>query len=160
MDHAKRPPLSLVLRRFEHEVVELLPADPPTAAPTDPAAAACRLDVRVEGDTRVYHVVLPANLIIRPVDWRRFSYDHEKVKELLSLCVRDNLPLVGFEPWSDAQKARVETALRSALRDLSSVFDLESVNCDGREDSRLLATIEGTHKNGERRSYCLEVAQS
>jgi hypothetical protein len=160
MEHAKHPPLSLVLRRFENEVVELLPANPPTAGESDPAAAACRIDVRAEVDTRVYHVVLPDYLMVRPVDWRRFSYDHEKVQELLSRCVRDNLPQVGFEPWSEAQKARVEATLRLALGDLSSLFDLESVDCEAREDNRLLATIEGAHKNGERRSYWVEVAQS
>ena len=158
MEHAKCPPLTLVLRRFEHEVVELLPANPPMGALPDQAAAACRIGVRTDGDTQIYHVVLPDHLMVRPVDWKRFSYDHTKVKELLLSCVRDNLLPLGIEPWSEAQKERAEITLRLALGDLSSMFDLKSVRCECQEGGRVRTTIEGEHKNGERLSYGVEVA--
>ena len=120
MEPAKRPPPYLVLRRFEHEAVELLPVNARTAAVQDSEAAACRIAVSTDGDTQVFSVNLPESLRVRPVDWRRFAYDHEKVAELLSLCVRDNWLQLIFEPWSDDLRQHAETIMMLALGDLSS----------------------------------------
>jgi len=113
-----------------------------------------------EEDTQIYSVVLPDGLTVRPVDWRRFAYDHAKVTELLSRCIRDNLQALDFVtfgvwPWSDEQRTFAETTLMVALADLSSIFDIESVRFERHEDGSLLTTIEGAHKNGEHKTCCI-----
>ncbi len=157
MEHAKHPPLAIVLRRFKNEVVELLPANTQMSADEASASAVLRIRTGTDGDHVVYHVLLPDTLTVQPVDWRRFAYDHSKVAELLSVCVRDNvLPMI-FEPRSDDLREVAETTLTVALGDLSSVFDVLSVRCESPEPPGLLVTIEGEHKSGERRSYVVRV---
>jgi hypothetical protein len=161
MENVKRPRRRIVLRRFANglgtEVIELLPGNAPMAAGQDPADAACTLSAWTEGEFCIYTVDLPENLMVRPVDWRRFAYDHAKVEALVSLCVRDNLREVLFEPWSERLRERVETTLMLALDDLRSVFETRSVRCEGGPDGTIRVTIEGEHKNAEYRSYCVSV---
>jgi hypothetical protein len=156
---AKRPPQDLYLRRFVNgvvpEVLEILPARAQMTAMQVPADAACMISVQTDGDTQIYHVLLPENLIVRPVDWRRFAYDHEKVVNLLSVCARDNLAPLVFAPNSDEVRKQAETNLMVALGDLSSIFDTKSVRCEWEcidEISRIVTTLKGEHKNGE----CIE----
>jgi hypothetical protein len=77
-----------------------------------------------EGETLVYSLTLPHGTMVRPVDWRRFAYDHSKVAELLGVCVRDNLRTFIFAPWSAAQSYAAEAALTAALGGLSSIFEV------------------------------------
>jgi hypothetical protein len=95
--------------------------------------------------------------MVRPVDWRRFAYDHSKVAELVAVCVRDNLRSFSFAPWSEDQKEAAETTLTAALGDLGLIFEVASVRCESREGgSWLLATINGNHKNGVVKNYCVD----
>jgi hypothetical protein len=164
MTHLERQPAHLVLRRFVRrqapEVLELMPSNAQIATIQDQADAVCRISVMTEGDTQAYSIHLPESLMVRPVDWRRFAYDHARVAELLSSCVRDNLEALGsvlFEPrpLSDEQREGAEATLRLALSDLSSIFDVNSVRCESGEDGAFLVTVAGEHKNGETRSYCV-----
>lgn len=110
----------------------------------------CEVQSREEGTFQIYSVRLPDSVTIRPGDWRQFAYDHQKVLELVTQCVRDNLNMPVFEPWpwsSDA-KAEVENCLPRALYDLSSVFDLKSVTCEF-EDDLIVVQVEGEYKNGQ-----------
>ena len=145
MNPAKRPTLDIALRRFENELVEL--------SFSGPAAAACRIAARADGDAQVYWVHLPAGVAVLPGDCRRVAYDHEKVAELLAQCARDNLAPLGFEPWSEELKERIEATLPVALGDLRSVFETHSVRCERSGEGRLLITVEGEHKNGESAAY-------
>jgi len=149
MENEKLPPLSLVLRRFENECLELLPANAEIAALQGSAAAACRITAKTDGNTQIYRIFLPESLIVCPVDWRRFAYNHAKVVELLACCVRDNFLPLHFEPWSEDLKSHAENTMTLALGDLSSIFDLKSVHCEHPEGNRFLVSIEGEHKNGE-----------
>jgi hypothetical protein len=42
----------------------------------------------------------------------------------------------------------------TALRDLSTIFDIKSLRCEYILDGAVATTIEGEHKNGESRVYC------
>jgi hypothetical protein len=156
MEQARGQPLSVVLRRFKNEGVELSAAD---AEPTtqNSERATCRIESRTDGETQIYSVLLPSDFTVLPVDWRRFAYDHAKVSELLSLCVQDNLLPLGFEPWSDLLRERIEATITVALGDLSSVFDAQSVRCEFEclQGSGARIIIEGEHKNGERGAYII-----
>lgn len=156
--------MNIVLRRFvpgvKPEVIEVMHPNGCLTDPSDPADAVCRLSVMTEGDTQIYSVALPEGFIVRPVDWRRFAYDHAKVAELLSQCVHDNLQALdfvasGFRPWSDEQRAFAEDTLTTALADLSSIFDSKSVRLEFPEDGTLLTVVEGEHKNGDHKIYCV-----
>lgn len=153
MERIRYRPRSLVLRRFENEAIELLPADRQLAAVEDSAGGTCRIAANTDGGVPIYHVLLPDSLAIRPVDWRRFAYDHVKVSELLSLCVRDNLIPLSVEAWSEELRQCIETTLTLALGDLNSVFDLKSVRCESGEDVGVVIKIEGEHKNGQLMNY-------
>jgi hypothetical protein len=163
MKHAIRPPVHILLRRFVigavPEALEIMPTNDRIAPAQDPPEAICRISVMTEGDTQIYSVFLPQGFLIRPADWRRFAYDHARVTELLSLCVRDNLQGLDFVtfgvwPWPDEQREYAETTLMVALADLSSIFDAKSVRFERHEEDSILTTIDGEHKNGEHGSYC------
>jgi hypothetical protein len=144
-----------VLRRFENEAVELFTTNEQGSAGHRPGDSSCRIAATPEGDTLVYSLTLPQSLMVRPVDWRRFAYDHSKVAELLAVCVRDNFLSLRFAPWSEDQRKIAETTLMAALGDLSSIFEVTSVRCENLEGGRLLTTISGSHKNGEVKNYCV-----
>lgn len=154
MERPLRPPLTIVLRRFENEALELFTTNAP--AGPEPGDAPCRIAATPEGETLVYHLTLPPGLMVRPVDWRRFAYDHLKVAELVAVCVRDNLRSFSFAPWSEDQKEAAETTLTAALGDLGLIFEVVSVRCESSEGARLLATVNGSHKNGVVKNYCVD----
>lgn len=156
MEQARSQPVSLVLRRFKNEGIELLAADAEPATQKSERTA-CRIESRTDGDTQIYSVLLPGNFTVLPVDWRRFAYDHAKVSELLSLCVQDNLLPLSFEPWSDLLRTRIEATVTVALGDLSSVFDAQSARCEPEclQGSGARVIVEGEHKNGKRGAYII-----
>ncbi len=172
MESKKCKSLSIVLRRFDNEAVELIPTNARMTEPQDLVAGICQIAARIgekseeidtkkqdkkfENRAQVYSVMLPESLIIRPVDWRRFAYDHAKVAELISVCVIDNLGSLIFEPLSDELKASIENTLMVALNDLSSIFEIQSVRCEFSMEGRIEVTIEGEHKNGEVKNYVVE----
>ena len=154
----------LVLRRFVRgqvpEVLELVPVNAATPTVQSQTDAACRISVMTDGETQVYNILLPERLTVRPVDWRRFAYDHARVAEFLEVCIRDNLGsmesvIFGTRPLSDERRDETEATLRLALSDLGSIFDVTSVKCESRVDGTLLVTIAGEHKNGENRTFCV-----
>lgn len=115
-----------------------------------PEQLQCEVQSRAEGAFQVYSVRLPDSVTVRPGDWRQYAYDHQKVLELVTQCVRDNLNMTACElwPWSGDVKAEVENCLRRALYDLSSIFDSKSVKCEF-EGDLIVVSIEGEHKNGQ-----------
>jgi hypothetical protein len=121
-----------------------------------PARTIGRIQVHPEGEVRVFSIELAPGAAVRPVDWRRFAYDHPKVGELLTQCVRDNIGEALFEPRSEDTPRILEKRLAAALADLSSVFDLISAGCET-EPERITVTITGEHKNGERAVYQVEI---
>jgi hypothetical protein len=157
-------PVNIVVRRLltgsNPEVVELMPANSWSEDVLDTVNAVCRISSVTDGDTQIYSVSLPKGFVVRPVDWRRFAYNHDKVAELLSRCIQDNLLALDFvafavRPWSDEQRALAENTLTMALADLGSIFDTKSVRFEFHEDGTLLTVIEGEHKNGDHKLYCV-----
>lgn len=145
-------PLSVIVRRFVRppECVELaienagVAMRPPTS---------CRIwcgEGEDGSETRAYLVELAENVFIRPVDWRRFAYDHEKVASLVVACANDNFGLVCFDLMDSPGEyiGRFEKSFSRALQDLGSIFDAKSVECELREDC-LLTTVAGEYKNGK-----------
>lgn len=143
---------SLILRRFSNESIEIVQADT-----TTPGASRTigRISSQTEGETQVYGIVLTAGHRIKPVDWRRFAYDHARVKELLAICIHDNLQSFVFEPSSADLKQRAETRIAEALQDLTSIFDTKSVDCDFGNDATLV-TVNGETKNGQLHSITFD----
>lgn len=155
-------PLPIVVRRFAHarELVELTFAGIPS--PSAPAACRVFCDGRDRDDGALAYVVdLPENASIRPVDWRRFAYDHAKIVSLVQGCVQDNLMLaIGHHGvLAERHASQVESALASALRDLGSIYDVVSVAVEFAGDD-LLVRIEGEFKNGKRSNFCMPCPRS
>lgn len=162
MDVDNVSPLPIVVRRFAHagEMVELTFAGIPS--PSVPAACRVFCDGRAGDDgTLAYVVDLPENASIRPVDWRRFAYDHAKIASLVQACVQDNLMLaIGHHgALAEQHASQVESALASALRDFGSIYDVVSVGVEFAGDD-LLVRIEGEFKNGERSTLCIQCRRS
>ncbi|MFT3896367.1 MAG: hypothetical protein QM719_01485 [Thermomonas sp.] len=157
-----RESLSLVVRRFivPPESIELAIANADAAGrPSETCRIWCREDDDAAG-TAIYSVTLPECMSIRPVDWRRFAYDHENVASLVARCANDNFGPVYCDLRfpSEAFTSRLEFVLAHALRDLNSIFDLGSVKCEMQQGSRLLMQITGEYKNGEATTICIEQA--
>lgn len=113
------------------------------------AGAAVDVVRDAEHEARLFSVVLPEGGAVRPVDWRRFAYDHDKVTRLIAQCVHDNLSDAVFHPINDELTQAIERRLTLALRDLATVFDVTSVRCESRDDA-LDVGVEGEFKNGRR----------
>ena len=157
MDHAKSRRMCIVLRRFANQgaaALEIRHASEQAEAGKNPWEEGCTVSALAEGDFIFYRIEFSKGLVVSPGNWKRFAYDHSRVAELLSFCVRDNLNEVAFDPWSDELKERVEGNLMTALRDLSTIFDIKSLRCEYILDGAVATTIEGEHKNGEYRVYC------
>jgi hypothetical protein len=120
--------VSVILRRFRHETIEIIQAT--NTASSTASRPIGRVSSYTEEEAQIFAVLLADDYRVRPVDWRRFAHDHAKVKELLSTCIHDNLKTLMFEPWSEDVKQRTETQITAALRDLTSIFDTKSVQCD------------------------------
>lgn len=110
----------------------------------------CEIQSREEGAFQIYWLRLPDGITVRPGDWRQYAFDPQKVLELVTHCVRDNLNITVFEswPWTDDVKAEVESCLRRALYDLGSIFDLKSAQCE-LEDDLIVVRVEGEYRNGQ-----------
>jgi hypothetical protein len=118
----------IVLRRFDREPLEIVALTVPAVAPSLEGPRGCTVMAEADGDTRVYFVTLPEGYVVRPVDWRRFATDPERVRERIEMCVRDNLTEAQFEPWSPELRDRTTAQLTLALRDLGSMIDVRGVD--------------------------------
>lgn len=118
--------------------------------------AVCALRSWVEGEVCFYSIELPASWQIIPANWKRFAYDHDKIKALLLDCIKDNVQELSFAPWSGIVKLQLENTLHTALGDLSSVFDTGTVACEQDSPEKIVVRVEGEHKNGERMTYFFE----
>jgi hypothetical protein len=58
--------------------------------------------------------MLPDSYAVRPVDWRRFALDEQKMRELLAQCVLDNSAEALFDPLSSEQADRALPLLMPA----------------------------------------------
>jgi hypothetical protein len=144
--------LSLILRRFIHpqEAIELVIDN---SRDVSPHSTSCRIWTGQgddENGTRAYGITLPDNVSVRPVDWRRFAYDHERVASLVRSCAQDNFWLVycDLELSSEKFVGRFELVLMRALQDLGSIFDAISVDCELQND-HAITRVTGEFKNGE-----------
>ena len=128
-DESARKRRVIVLRRFAGEPLEIVALDPPAAEPTLEGPRGCRITSRMERDTQVYQVELPAGYAVRPVDWRRFATDPDELGRRLETCVRDNLPETTVEAWTEATRAWAVARLTLALEDLRSMITPHEVTC-------------------------------
>jgi hypothetical protein len=159
-DNVSPPPNGV--RRFGNagETVELAFAAMPS--PSMPATCRVFCDGQPGDDGALAYIVdLPEHASIRPVDWRRFAYDHAKIAARVQVCVQDNLMLaIGHHgALAERHASEVESTLASALRDLGSIYDVASVQVEFVGDD-LLVRIEGEFKNGERSALCIQCRRS
>jgi hypothetical protein len=87
----------MTLRRFPHEPIEIIQARDSMSPEANRTSG---FSSNTAGGMQVYDVHLADGAQVKPVDWRRFAYDHAKVKELLSSCIQDNLNVFMFYPVS------------------------------------------------------------
>lgn len=153
-------PLSFILRRFicPQEAIELVIED---TGGVPRQSTSCRIWSGQDDDAngiRAYGITLPGNVLVRPVDWRRFAYDHEKVAALIRSCACDNFGLAYCDLDFSAEEyvGRFENVLMRALQDLSSIFDVKSVKCELLND-RALTEVTGDFKNGEAACICIDL---
>lgn len=136
------------LRRESNEPLELEIA----AGTSEPATALARIvgsPWTEDGRSYLlYEVDLAPGVRVRPVDWRRHAYDHERIQALISACVRDQGLALLFEPSEPSRCERVAASMALALRDLGSVFDTKHVRIE-EHDGVDVVEIEGEFKNGE-----------
>ena len=143
MKEVSGQPVIVVLRRCENESISFVAVE---GARTENAV--CRVAARQAENAFAYHVSVPDGFAVLPVDWRRFAYDHEKVKELLARCIQDNVSLFLFDAWSEDTKQLIEKTLRVALADLNTIFDTKYVECSSEAEDVIRVEIRGEHKNG------------
>lgn len=152
MQQDRRQSISLILRRFIHprESIELAVENTELAPRQSTSFRIWSGEDDEASETRAYGVTLPDNVFIRPVDWRRFAYDHERVASLVRSCAYDNFWLVycDLELSPEEYVSRFEHVLMRALQDLSSIFDARSVECE-LQDDHVLMQVAGDFKNGE-----------
>ncbi len=154
----------IILRRFirsaesgESEPIRLETLKQVGSAELDNGTDVCQVQARVEKNFCFYLLNLSNQSRVIPVDWRRFSYDHKKVSELLSNCINDNVSQYSFGPFSKEVLGRIEKTLIIALYDLKSIFEVKSVNCEIDFDLNIVTTVVGEHMNGEQVSYIVNV---
>ncbi len=140
----------LILRRYRDENLELL------IDATAESGRSVSIASWTERDTGMYQVELPEGVSVKPVDWRRFAYDHERVAELVGRCVADNAGRLTFSVLTGETLREGENALTEALRDLRTLFDTESVEM-ARVETELQVRVIGAHKNGRREQYELRL---
>jgi hypothetical protein len=144
--------LSLILRRFIHpqESIELVIESSKAVFHQPISCCICCGEDYDANETHAYALTLPENVSVRPVDWRRFAYDHERVAAFIMACAHDNFMFVycdlGFS--KEEYIKRFQHVLTRALQDLSSIFDTRSVECELRQD-HVLTLVTGEFKNGE-----------
>lgn len=147
-EQEQRAEVAIYLRRFKSEGV-MLTVGNVQAAPVLVAGG----EDDTAGKAHLYFVRLPEGSKVLPVDWRRFSYDHAMVKELLTQCVQDNLQLFRFEPWSEDLRRSIERTMKVALGDLRTVFDVKYAECERTEADMLQVRLAGEHANGALMNY-------
>jgi hypothetical protein len=139
----------LILRRFLNDRIELVSTN---AESLTFVACVNHTKSKWGEDVIIYEIELGKGNAVRPADLRRFIHDNEKIKELITTCIQDNVKILSFYPWSQTLKDRMESHLKQALGDLSSIFDVESVECSS-EGARILVTAQGVEKDGSLGSY-------
>ena len=143
--------IEIVLRRYRpSDRLEIYLASAHSKNALAENATLCSLQSAIEDDCTTYFILLGEGVAAKPVDWRRFSYDHDKVRALLHQCIKDNLKTaLLFDVQSNELARQLEHNLSVALSDLTSIFDTKSVRCEI-HDGDALVTIDGEYKNGER----------
>ena len=147
----------LVLRRHDNELLEIVPGARAGANPDSSGLRPCKVWSCDDGETRIYSVSQWADYSVTPIDWRRFAYDHDTVKKLLERCIRDNWASYFGALLNDSLLVRLRTHLEVALKDLSSVFDVQDVTCEQGNEGEVIVNIEGEHKNGRRELYTISL---
>jgi hypothetical protein len=143
-ESTERPKRTLILRRLANEPLELV-AVPIHPRFFSPRASACRIRAWTDGDSQVFRVELPEGYAVEPVDWRRFAFDQDKMRALLSACVRDNLAESVFEPLTYPTRQHAIAQLTLALADLRSILEVRRVSYElSPKGGERLVTIEGT----------------
>ncbi len=153
-------PMQIILRRFRTG-----PNSPLTFEPLQIGLnqqdidinTPCSISGTVDNDICFYAVDIPGHLFVQPVDWRRFAYDHRKIQELLNDCIHDNVVSFGFAENVTIVPDEIQQCLEMALNDLSSVVDLNAVECDSPSEGQLQVTVDVDHKNGERANYVFAI---
>jgi hypothetical protein len=141
---------TIVLIRRLAQPVEFLPT-PQGTGPIRVLAEPFREDLgEATGAGMVYLIDLPDGIEVRPAEWRRIAYDHSAIGQLISATVRQNCSLLDLEPLGPDRLRRTEAWLRIALRDLATVFDIQTVDCALTSEGGLEVSVTGEHKNGER----------
>jgi hypothetical protein len=149
-------PTTIVLIRREGQPIELLPS--PAATDSTRIAAELAPDDlgQVTAAHMIYTIELPDDVDIRPADWRRIAYDHDAIGQLLGATMWHNCRPYDFEPLTPELLKRIEAAQRIAMRDLATVFDVDSVECAATPDGLLEVTVSGQHKNGTHASRTIQ----
>jgi hypothetical protein len=151
-----QPVRRVALRRFAGESVEVVALNAPSPAPTLEGPRGCRIWSRSDGDTQVYELELPEGYVVRPIDWRRFGADPERVRALIVNCVRDNTVDAVFEPWTGVFRAQIAARLELALKDLSSMIEVVSVGLDSsQEPDQAMVSVE--YADWQRRVHHLQL---
>ena len=153
-------PLTLILRRLKmgsmKEELEISLIHPSSVDGAGPLQSNCIVNVDEDEESVIYMLRISEGVTVKPVDWRRFAYDHNVVNNLIQRAVTDNVRDVVFEPLSDELVKRVEYRLNLVLADMVSIFDTLSVDCELREEpSEIYVTIEGEYKNGARETMVI-----
>jgi hypothetical protein len=153
-------PLTLILRRLKmgemKEDLEISLNHTSSADGDGLLHSNCVVNVDEDADSVIYILRIAEGVTVKPVDWRRFAYDHKAVNNLIQRGVTDNVRDVLFEPVSDELIERIEYRLTLVLADMISIFDTISVNCELRkETSEIYVTIEGEYKNGKRETMAI-----
>ena len=106
-----------------------------------------------EDEYCTYKILLPAHFSIVPGDWRRFVSDREKINEIMSYYIKDNSKWIVFEEISEKTLKELEERLKSALRDLYTIFEVDDVQCESNVEYEIRIIISGDYKDGEKSSF-------